>query len=81
MSSEGIFRLSKVMRIGDKIVIIRVEEEDMKPISLPRPCLCDHASPSTFTLGRTLFSSPSGPKFSTKLEPGVYLPAQVIQTD
>ena len=29
MSSEGIFRLSKVMRIGDKIVIIRVEEEDI----------------------------------------------------
>ena len=69
---------SKVLQVGDKIVIVKFQCDE-EIISMPRPCLSDHMSPATWMLRKTLFSSPMGLNMDVKLAPGVYLPSHIIQ--
>lgn len=69
---------SKVLHVGDKIVIVKFQCEE-EIISIPRPCLSDHMSPATWMLGKTLFSSSAGLNMDVKLAPGVYLPSHIVQ--
>ena len=69
---------SKVLKFGDKIVIVKFQCDE-EIIAMPRPCLSDHMSPPTWLLGKTLFSSPSGLNTNTSLAQGLYLPSHMIQ--